>query len=59
VTDECPLGWKAISHIQISLDISGSSLDECSSASAIRCDYDLIADMVSQHILVLGEGVDS
>ena len=46
------------SRIQISLDITSSGLDECSSAGTVSGNYDLISDMVSQHVLVFGEGVN-
>jgi len=48
-----------MSHIQVSLNITGSSLDECSGTSTISGNHNLISDMVSQHILVTGEDVDS
>jgi len=45
-------------HVQISLDITSSSLDECSSAGPISGNNNLISDMVSQHILVAGKDVN-
>jgi hypothetical protein len=47
------------SHIQIGLDIASSGLDERSGTGAISGNYNLISDMVSQHVLVFGEDVNS
>ena len=50
---------RGMSHIQIGLDITGSSLDECSSTGTVSGNDNLISDMVSQHILVGGKDVNS
>lgn len=46
-------------HTQISLNIARSSLDERSSAGTIGGNDNLISDVVSQHILIAGEGINS
>ena len=58
MTHEYLSEWRGTSHVQISLDITGSSLDECSSTGPISGNDDLISDMVSQHILVAGKDVN-
>jgi len=57
-THEYLLEWRRTSDVQISLDITGSSLDEYSSAGPIGGNDNLISDMVSQHILVAGKDVN-
>jgi hypothetical protein len=49
---------RGISHVQISFDIASSSLDECSGTGAISGNYNLVSNMVSQHVLVLGKNVN-
>jgi hypothetical protein len=47
-----------VPDVQISLDITGSSLDECSSTGPISGDDNLISDVVSQHVLVAGKDIN-
>jgi len=58
VTDEYLSEWKGRFHVQISLDITGSSLDECSSTGPISGNDNLISDMIPQHVLVAGKDVN-
>jgi hypothetical protein len=47
------------SHVQVSLDITSSGLDEGSGTGTVSGNYNLISDMVSQHVLVAREDVNS
>lgn len=47
-----------LDNLQVSLDITSRSLDECGSAGAIWLDNNFIADIVSEHVVVLCECVD-
>lgn len=46
-------------HIQVSLNIARSGLDDCSSVCTISGNDNLISDVVSQHVLILGEDINS
>ena len=49
---------RGTSHIQISLDIAGSGLNERSGTGAVSGNDNLVSDMVSQHVVVFGKDVN-